>query len=248
VKLSHGDCFDIMRDMPDGCCDAMITDPPFGIGFDYDQHDDSPEQYEAMMLKLVSEARRLVRNDGPVFIWQAMLTADKWHRWFPAGYRIFASCKGFVQYRPTPVQFSWDPVIFFGVPRGESSVYSKDWHINNLAPFGAHRESVDHPCPRPLQAVEYVINIATRPGDVVIDPFMGSGTTGIACVLHGRDFIGMEISEKYFNLARKRIAQAGQSPSFWASRFPSNHGFHLTAAPVGLWDGEPESGAAAGEP
>ena len=98
-----GDCLDVMAEMPDGCVDAVITDPPFGINFNYgDGYKDDPAIYEGFMKHFVSEAQRLV-GCGPIFIWQGMPNADKWHKWFPAGFRIFAACKGFVQYRPTPI-------------------------------------------------------------------------------------------------------------------------------------------------
>ena len=82
-----------------------------------------------------------------------------------------------------------------------------------------------------------------RPGGTVLDPFMGSGTTGVACVRTGRRFIGIEIDPGYFAIAQRRIAEAQLQPSLLP-----NHGFHLTAAPVGLWDNEHDDGAAAGEP
>jgi len=66
----------------------------------------------------------------------------------------------------------------------------------------------DHPCPRKLQHVKLLVNQFTDPDDVVLDPFMGSGTTGVACVELGRRFIGMEINKNYFEVACKRIKTA----------------------------------------
>ena len=63
----QGDCLDVLREMPDGCVDAVVTDPPFGIGFDYGGYDDNPAAYRAMMRLFVSEAQRLVGN-GPIFV------------------------------------------------------------------------------------------------------------------------------------------------------------------------------------
>lgn len=211
VVLHLGDCLSFMRTLEDSAVDAVVTDPPYGIGFEYNEHKDDASQYDALMLALVPELQRLV-GDGPVFVWQAMLTADKWHRWFPAGYRIFAACKGFVQWRPVSVQYSWDPVIFWGSPPGQPSVYRKDYHEQRLAPFGAYRETIEHPCPRPLEQVVNVIELASIPGQVVFDPFMGSGTTGVACVRTGRKFIGCEIDATYFAIAQRRIAEAQLQP------------------------------------
>jgi site-specific DNA-methyltransferase (adenine-specific) len=210
VKLYLGNCLEVMKMLPDGCVDAVVTDPPYGIGFEYLSHDDDPQRYETMMLSIVEQTNRL--NRGLSFFWQAMLNADKWHRWFPPGFRLFAACKGFVQFRPTPIQYSFDPIVFWGNGNGEASVYKKDWHVQALAPFGMGREKIEHPCPRPLEQVAYIVEIASRPGDTILDPFMGSGTTGVACIQTGRNFIGIEIDPTYYAIAEKRIAEAQAQP------------------------------------
>ncbi len=113
-----------------------------------------------------------------------------------------------MQYRPTPVQFSWDPVVFWGRPRTSPGVERKDFHLQSLAPFGIGRQRIDHPCPRPVEQVEYVIETFTVRGETVLDPFMGSGTTGVACAVLGRSFIGIEMEAKYFETACRRIEEA----------------------------------------
>ena len=205
--LICGDCLDVLPTLEAGSIDAVITDPPFGIDFKYASHDDDPTEYEQFMRRFVAEAQRLV-NDGPVFVWQTMLNADKWHRWFPPGFRLFAACKGFVQYRPTPIQYSWDPVVFWGKSPVKPSVYNKDYHEQRLAPFGKNRPKIPHPCPRPLEQVEYIVKLATNESDLILDPFMGSGTTGVACLNTGRRFIGIEKDPGYFAIAQERLAQA----------------------------------------
>jgi len=59
---------------------------------------------------------------------------------------------------------------------------------------------------------KHFIELHTLPGDTILDPFMGSGTTGVACVQTGRDFIGIEIDPTYFAIAEKRIAEAQKQP------------------------------------
>jgi site-specific DNA-methyltransferase (adenine-specific) len=217
-SLHNGDCLEYMKSMQPASVDCVITDPPYGIDFKYSMHDDSPIEYEAMMKAVIEQTERI--NKGMSFFWQAMLNADKWHRWFPAGFRLFAACKGFVQYRPTPVQYSFDPVVFWGNFAGEPSVYKKDWHVQSLAPFGAGREKIAHPCPRPLEQVEYVVELASKPGDTVFDPFMGSGTTAVACQMLGRNFIGCETDPKYFAVAEKRVKKAALQQHLFT---PSNN-------------------------
>ena len=189
--------------------DAVVTDPPYGIGFKYESHIDDAEQYGALMRAWIKYATPIV--SGSWWVWQAMLQAPNWHKWFPSDYRIFAACKGFVQYRPQSVQHSWDPVVFWGkLECEEPSVERKDFHIQNLAPFGAGRERIEHPCPRPLDQVIYVLELAN--GETILDPFMGSGTTGVACIRTGRRFIGIEIEPKYCAIARERMERELAQP------------------------------------
>ena len=204
IVIYNADCREVLPSLVK--VEAVISDPPFGIGFDYGTYNDDPAKYAEMMRLIVNESVRLTEG-GPCFFWQAMLTASRWYEWFPSDYRILAACKGFVQYRPTPIQFSFDPVIFFGHLKGEPSVYKKDWHVQTLAPFGANRPKSEHPCPRPLEQVTYVVDIATVQGDTVLDPFMGSGTTLRAAKDLGRKAIGIEIEERYCEIAANRLRQ-----------------------------------------
>jgi len=71
----------------------------------------------------------------------------------------------------------------------------------------------NHPNKKPVSLMRWCIELATNPGDTILDPFMGSGTTGVACVQTGRNFIGIELDEDYFKIAEKRIAEA-QPPLF----------------------------------
>lgn len=206
ITIYHGDCRDVLPTLAAGNY-AVVTDPPFGIDFDYGTYDDSPAKYAELMRDWIGQASTIVA-DGTFFVWQAMKTCEHWHEWFPSGWRIFAACKGFVQFRPTPIQYSWDPVIFWGKMSGEPSVYKKDYHLQTMAPFGAGRQRVEHPCPRPIEQVSYVVEIGTSPTQTIIDPFMGSGTTLRAAKDLGRKAIGIEIEERYCEIAVKRLAQA----------------------------------------
>ncbi len=69
---------------------------------------------------------------------------------------------------------------------------------------------IEHPCPKPIELYKWILEEVTNPGDTILDPFMGSGTTGVACHQTGRNFIGIEIDENYYNIACERIAKAQQ--------------------------------------
>lgn len=144
---------------------AVITDPPYGIGFKkYDSFDDSPEGYEEFIGKFVSLINRMI--DGrPVFIWQSLKNIHRFHEWFPEGHRIFAGCKAFVSFKPgADIQWSWDPIVFWGKFPGEPSVVKKDSFTQRVPNFGGGRRSINHPCPTPGQIAEYIMDISHSPG------------------------------------------------------------------------------------
>ena len=99
--------------------------------------------------------------------------------------------------------YTSDVAYMYGEPpasiKGNHVIPGKNMSKNTIG------KEADHPCPRKLSHVLWCTGRFTEPTDIVLDPFMGSGTTGVACVELGRRFIGIEINEKYFDIACKRI-------------------------------------------
>src|SRR5271155_321780 len=110
ATLYHGDCFEIMPTLAP--VEAVVTDPPYGIGFKYRSYDDSPEKYFSLMRRLVPLLTGISAG-GPCFVWQSPLKADQWHRYFPEDYRILAGCKLYPQRDGKQHCLSWDPIIFW---------------------------------------------------------------------------------------------------------------------------------------
>jgi len=217
-QIICGDCLEILPTLAAGSVDAVITDPPYGIGFKYELYDDSPEGYGKWLWQCIETAESKCIPGSPVFVWQAMPNVRQFAGWFPREWRLFAACKNFVQMRPgCPMQYSYDPVVVWWTDGDiwSAGTLSRDYHVANTSPSARIKLGdyvKGHPCPRPLSQVEHIVRQWVRPGATVIDPFMGSGTTGVACVKTGRNFIGIEISEEYCEMARKRIAEAQAQP------------------------------------
>ena len=205
ATLYRADCFDVLPTLPR--VDAVVTDPPYGIGFAYRSYDDAPEKYGDLMGRLVPELVRAT-NDGPCFVWQSPLKADQWHRYFPKGYRIIAACKIYPQ-RSGKTCLSWDPVIFWSGRSLLRDELPRDWHLADLTPWDGYRGGNPVPCPRPLEQVRYFCD--SIPAETILDPFMGSGTTGVAAVLAGKRFIGVEQDPVYFEYACRRVEKASET-------------------------------------
>ena len=204
ATLYCGDCLDIMPTL--GKVEAVVTDPPYGIGFKYESHDDSSDNYPEMMKSAVGACLSLC--DGPQFWFQGMPQAGRWHEWFPEGFRQMAACKTFVQMRKGHVQWAHDPVIFWEGTGGVDETL-RDWIV---AGPEFSQGKIDHPCPRPLGHMTRLVGAVSG---TILDPFMGSGTTGVACAKLGRKFIGIELDPGYFDIACKRIQQAYDQPDLF---------------------------------
>ena len=215
IELHHGNCLDILPTL--GSVEAAVTDPPFGIGFDYSGNPDvarTPEAYWEWFSPKYQQMLDKVMLGGLVAIWQAQLYFRHYWDWFGDDIHIYCAAKNFVQLRKTPINYGYDPVIMFykeGADplRPQKPRRSIDFFVANTAGIISDMTRIEkgHPCPRPLDAVREIVVNFTKPGGVVLDPFMGSGTTGVACVQTGRSFIGIEINETYFSIAEQRIAR-----------------------------------------
>lgn len=120
-----------------------------------------------------------------------------------------AACKRYPKLPGRRTCLSWDPVIFFS---GRSRIHDelpRDWHLDDLRPWDGYRGENPVPCPRPLEQVRYFCD--SIKAESIVDPFMGSGTTGVATILAGKRFIGIEQDPVYFEYACKRIEAAWRS-------------------------------------
>jgi len=202
VTLYRADCFDVLPTLSD--VGAVVTDPPYGIGFRYRTCDDSPRDYESMMSRLVPELVRVTDN-GPCFVWQSQLKAHLWRGVFPKGFHIVAACKQFPQRTGEPACLSWDPVIFWSGRSLLKDELPRNWLMTDLGPRD-YAELNPVPCPKSVDQVLYFCESVRA--DSILDPFMGSGTTGVAALLAGKRFIGIERDPVYFEYACERIRRA----------------------------------------
>ena len=219
VTLYLADCRDILPTL--GKVDAVVTDPPYGVGFKYASHDDRPEAYQggygAWLWGVLEKCEDLLPDGAPIFVWQASLNVRQFSNWFPRNWRLFCAAKNFVQMRPIAMQYAYDPVVVWWKSDGKgwsAGTASRDWHIANTAPVVATPNNIEkgHPCPRPVDQIAHVVRQWVPPDSTVLDPFMGSGTTGVACVQLGRKFIGIELEPRYFDIACRRISDELKRP------------------------------------
>jgi DNA modification methylase len=108
------------------------------------------------------------------------------------------------------------PVLFYGQAPNLHQGARRQTTLHSTAVA----ERNGHPCPKPLAWMEWLVDLCTRPGETVFDPFMGSGTTGVACVEFGRRFVGIELDSGYFALACARLDAAARQGRLFAAPRP----------------------------
>lgn len=199
ATLYHGDCLEILPTLPK--VDAVITDPPYGI----------------LSASGSAATRRRSNVDGGVMAWDIRPDAVALRVIVEAGDRaaIWGGCH--LELGPTFGYLVWDKEID-GLNFGECEFC---WTTQTFAPriFRWRAVGVDggkvHPTQKPIALMEWCAARLGGDGDV-LDPFMGSGTTGVACANLGRKFIGIEIERKYFDIACERIDNAYRQARLFA--------------------------------
>ena len=195
VVIYHADCRAILPEL--GPVDAVVTDPPYGIGCDYASYDDSAANLDALLVDAIPlfmhAASVIALTPGVANVHR--YPAPKWIlAWFWSG-GGGSGPWGFSQWQPVLV-YGPDPYLKNGLGRRPDAINVQ-----------ATPDSVDHPCPKPNAVMRWLVDRVSMPGNFVLDPLMGSGTTLRAAKDLGRKAIGIEIEERYCEIAAKRMAQ-----------------------------------------
>ena len=237
VQLFLGDCLDILPLLDR--VDAVVTDPPYGIGYASSwktRMDKQPRKNGAsfgvdeISTDWIAVVYRLLRKDAYVYCFTRWDVLPEWKAAFvSAGFRvaqrlIWDKCHwkmgDLSQYGSQTEDIllltKGKPAIFNGGNGRRGNIFR---YSSGYLPEG----QVDHPTQKPVALLSEFIRDCTQPGDLVLDPFMGSGTTGVACVRTGRRFIGIEIDPGYFAIAQKRIADAQAQPPLFPFETGTQH-------------------------
>jgi site-specific DNA-methyltransferase (adenine-specific) len=215
VEVINGDCLEVMRRLKAErvSFDAAVTDPPYGMGKNYGN--DSDKESRAMWL--VNAAMpllfSLLREGGMAFVFGSPRLI---HRTVNAGESAgFMFHRYLWMYKPNDCTFPWrgwlmtsEVIAVFS--KGKPDAWDGDAYCHDTYIFnhdgGELPKGVEFPSVKPLSVVRDLVSKC--PGSSVIDPFMGSGTTGVACVLEGKEFVGVELNAESAALAEARIMRA----------------------------------------
>jgi site-specific DNA-methyltransferase (adenine-specific) len=237
VTIYHSDCLELMREMEPGSVDMVLTDPPFGHNNNNGDLIHHREAALGQRLSPNDESGRPIANDGPEAneIYRASL--KEWHTLMKPGCCCCCCCGGggpdpqfarwslwmdevfdfkqMVVWDKGPMGMGWHyrrsyETVLVGQKQGAACRWFDDTNqIENII-RNIHKiipSAKEHPTPKPISLMQWFIHLHSEKGDLILDPFMGSGTTLRAAKDLNRRAIGIEIEEKYCEIAAKRMAQ-----------------------------------------
>ena len=241
IELWHGDCLELMKDIPDGSIDMILCDLPYGT---------TACKWDTIIPfePLWEQYRRIIKNNGAIVLTasqpftSALVMSNT--KMFKYTWTWVKNKKtGFLNAKKQPLRQVEDVVVFYSkqptyIPQktqGHKPVNSYTKHTSDGTTMGKTKVGITgggqtdrypsnvltipvvnndnsngdkfHPTQKPVELFEYLIKTYTNEGDLVLDNCMGSGTTGVACKNLNRSFIGIEMDDKYFEIAKKRIEE-----------------------------------------
>jgi site-specific DNA-methyltransferase (adenine-specific) len=222
-KLINRDCLEVLKTFDDNSIDCVVTSPPYNIGKmhsnstthgTYDGNDMEEDEYQSWQIEILDECFRVLKDNGSVFYNHktrikdgVMIHPMEWLsrcKLIKKQEITWDLCKG----------ANTDKIRFF--PFSERVYWmskNKDTKLHNknnvpdvwrIVPKQSRKET-GHIAVMPTKVAETIIDATTY--ETILDPFMGSGTTGVVCQTLGRNFIGIEKNPEYFNIAMKRIRE-----------------------------------------
>ncbi len=204
-ELWLGDCREVLPLLPD--CDLILTDPPYGIGADKGKNG-AISFNGSKPIKRAYHPENTWDNERPDLDLIA-LTVGK------GEFAVLWGGNYFADYLPATGRWLWWDKCQTMPSYGDGELAwtnfkqttpKKFVYANNK--LFADRVERHHPTQKPIQLIEWCISLAPQKTQTIVDPFMGSGTTGVACVRMGKKFTGIEREKKYFDIACRRIEQA----------------------------------------
>lgn len=204
INLKNCDCFKELKNIPNNSIDLILTDPPYGINYKSKCRKDFKKIKGDKKLAIpLNEFMRVLKPTGCALIFYSPKNEliDKRKKntliWLKNDQIIHEKEKDFGNFRGQYECIGFFPKSKFKFIKARPKNVFK---FSRVPP-----KKLIHPTEKPIGLIKKLITICSKKGNVVLDPFMGSGTTGLACLKMKRKFIGFEIDKDYFELAKKRI-------------------------------------------
>ncbi len=233
AHLSNGDCLARMKLIPTNNVDLVLTDPPYNLGlfmhnrqtnlnkmrenhFAYSGWDDLTfEEWENNMRLFFKESNRVLKKRGSLLMFMSLIKVETLIKLAQEHGFYYKTVGVWHKTNPMPRNMNLHFVnstecwIYF-INEGTTGTFNNagklihDYYETSVTP-GKEKKHGSHPTQKPLDLINHFVRLLSNPGDVVLDPFMGSGSTGVSCEVLKRNFLGIELDKKYYELTKTRI-------------------------------------------
>jgi DNA modification methylase len=225
-RIINIDCLNYMKTLPNQSIDLILTDPPYNIAQYSTGNIELPGRnalnndiaaWDHIPLdpgKLLFDFKRIIKPDGNIFVFTSYNLIGKWHEVFDCEFDTF---QFFIWHKTNPAPKIYRngflnscEMIICLWNKGHKWNFTTQNEMHNFyeCPICMPPERLNnpkHPAQKPIQLLKHIIKIASNPGDIVFDPFMGVGSTGVAALRTGRRFVGCEIDKIYYDAANLRL-------------------------------------------
>jgi site-specific DNA-methyltransferase (adenine-specific) len=206
-KIYNEDCLETMKRMADKSVDLVLTDPPFNAGREYANDEMGEKEYIDFTDKWLSECKRIakdvvviigVKYQKPIVMWLFNNMNYCWEF-------VWWKSNGMLNGKATFAKY--DKVLWFSNDEGthyRTNIVPTDvWNV----PIRVEANNFGHSTPKNIEGISKIVKLLTKENDIIFDPFLGSGTTAVACKMLKRNYIGSEISPEYCKIAEDRLRQ-----------------------------------------
>lgn len=216
-KLMQGDCLERMREIPDGSVDMVLTDPPYGMDYQSNRRvvKDKFDKIENdrnidWLSESLQECYRTMKDNSAIYCFCSWHKIDVFKQEIEKLFKI----KNVIvwvknNHGSGDLKGAYAPKYEFVIYAHKGRSLFREKRIPDVMEYPKiHSSKLQHPTEKNTDMLELFIKNNSDAGSKILDPFMGSGSTGVACVNTNRSFIGIELDHDYFNIALERIESA----------------------------------------
>ena len=226
IDLRCGDCLEIMKDIPDKSIDLIVTDPPYDVsvtggGGTINKVKKLNKSLEDLVeanitngydIEILGEEFMRVMKEPNIYLWCNKIQIPEYFKFYVDKHKCKFDIICWHKTNALPTysnKYLSDTEYLLYFRKGKGKCFPKSYEDAKtyyIAPINhKDKEKYKHPTIKPLDITRKLIKNSSNENDVVLDPFMGSGTTGVSCKELHRNFIGIELDKTYFEIAKKRI-------------------------------------------
>ena len=211
-KVICGDCLEVMKGIPDNSVDLVLTDPPYGIGYsrhiENPKHDKLKNDSNLLWLKdFLINVRRILKDNGSIYCFCSWHNVDIFKQEIEKKFCIrnmLIWSKGGMGMGDLDTTYGCTYELCFYANQSPQILNGdRDKDVLSYKRSG----NLCHPTQKPENLFKFLISKSSKENDLILDPFLGSGTTAVAAKQLGRRFIGIEISPEYCKIAEQRLQQ-----------------------------------------